>query len=225
MQLVTVLCMVLFTLPKYCLANLYDGDDHHVTLFTDHDTFQQTVISGDGIWMVLFFSPTSSECQRMVKDYKQVATIARGIYNVAAVDMSTDVGQRIGDEFANIESSTSVPMTYVFGDESKPKRYRGNPTAQDMLQELVGYAMNTLKVRAGDPTAKREGDGGGDDGAASKVVQLTSSNFQQEVLDNPKVSAVACKSFFSIFSLFVYLRLSICACVRVCLFVCPLKQS
>jgi thiol-disulfide isomerase/thioredoxin len=177
----TFLC----ALVQVSLANLYEGDKN-VKIFDKFSAFEKEVIKGDGVWMVQFYSPTCPHCQKLVNDYKKAAEITAGVYNIAAVDMSTEAGQRIGATY----KVDTYPTIFMFGDDKAPSPYTGSRNTQDMLQKIVEFAMKTLRVRAGDPTAKNSA-------GPSKVVQLTSANFQAEVLDSPLVSMVACKFLYT----------------------------
>ena len=191
------LVLALAILGRECLASLYD-DDKNVVKLDKFSTFERKVLQGDGIWIIQFFSPTCPHCQNVVPEYKKMAEIVKGIFHVAIVDMSTEAGQRI----AATKMVDSFPTFYMYGDDKKdPKAYTGARDAQNMLQALLDFSLNVLRVRAGDPSAGYSSSSGsssrsgssGAGGGKSKVVQLTSANFQKEVLDNPLVSLVACK--------------------------------
>lgn len=188
--------------PRAALASLYD-DNPYVVSFDEVPNFKSQVAGSDAVWMIHFFSQSASSSQQVVPEFSQVALIARGIFHVGAVDVSTDAGQAIAEAYGVKTSSSSIMF---FGDDGdKPKKLAGKKTAQEMLQELIQVGIETIRVRAGGSSSGPQSGGGGggssshgsssssSSGGKSKVVQLTDSNFQQEVLDNPLVSAVACK--------------------------------
>lgn len=183
--------------------NLYDGDKHYVQTFDQYSSFDKNVLQGDGIWMIQFYSPTLPQCKDLVQDYKMLANVARGVFNIAAIDTSTKAGQRI----ASMYQVDSFPAMFLIGDSKKPVKYTGAHNVQEMFQEVMDFAVNTIRLRSGDPmgdpTAQQSGKekssssgGGGGGGGSSKVVQLTSSNFEDQVLNNPMVSAIACEFSF-----------------------------
>ena len=180
--------ILLAAYSKLCTATLYEGESY-VKTFDKHSSFEKEVVKGDGVWMIKFFSPTCPHCKNMVKEYARVGEVGRGILNVGAVDMSTPSGQRIGA----IYKVDSYPTILVVGDDAEPIVYTGKRKAQDMFNELLQVTMNVLQKRAGPPNAN-EGHHPG--GVESKVVVLNTDNFQKEVLDNPLVSAIACKLLF-----------------------------
>jgi thiol-disulfide isomerase/thioredoxin len=197
------LFMASCSLVQVSLANnnLYDGDKHYVQTFDQYSSFDKNVLQGDGIWMIQFYSPTCPHCKDLVQDYKMLANVARGVFNIAAIDTSTEAGQRI----ASMYQVDSFPTMFLIGDSKKPVKYTGAHNVQDMFQEVMDFAVNTIRLRSGDPmgdpTAQQSGGGkssssGGGGGGPSKVVQLTSSNFEEQVLNNPMVSAIACEFSF-----------------------------
>ncbi len=175
----------LLALTSVVSANLYINKDFIVS-FHEVIEFETQVTNSDSVWMIQFFSSDDPKSQNIVQDYSQVAEIARGIYRIGAVDVNTDAGRELAKNY-NIKTS-SLPSIWLFSDDAKPKKYTGKKTAQDMLNEIIQTGMETIRVRAGSGPQRSSSSNG-----PSKVVQLTSSNFQQEVLDNPLVSAVACK--------------------------------
>ena len=188
--------LALLALASLVSANLYDNAKHVVS-FTDEKDFESAVVNSDSVWMIQFYSSQETKSQRLVSEYVQVAEIARGIYSLGVVDVSTDVGQALAKTYGIKTSSTSLPSLWLFADTPKPKKYAGKTTtAQDLLNEIIQTAMETIRVRA----TTGSGAGGGPSFSStshqngpSKVVHLTSSNFQEQVLENPLVSAIACK--------------------------------
>jgi protein disulfide-isomerase A6 len=189
--------LVAFVFLGYCSASFYNNDPN-VLEITKYSSFEKKVLQGDGIWMVQFFSPSCPHCKQIALQYSQVAEISKGIINIAVVDMSTTAGQRIGATY----KVDSYPSVYMYGeDKANPKLYNGQRDAQNLLQAIMDVTMDTLRVRAsggaeGFQSDGGKGESGGGGGGESKVVQLTSSNFQKEVLNNPLVSLVACEYIF-----------------------------
>jgi hypothetical protein len=181
----------------------------------------ETIQSSPGIWMLQFCNPntttnTADECHALVPDYTLLAGIVHGIYNVGYVDTATAAGTVIASFYdidtatTTTSSSNSGPIFILLGeDKTRPIRYTGPQNTQDMLQVIMELALETLRTRAGDPAAsktnakkKKSSSGSGSSKnkpssssgkSSSKVIQLTSANFQEEILNSPLVAAVACK--------------------------------
>ena len=184
-------------------ANIYDEGNNHVQTIEDLDEFTEKVIDGDGVWMIQFYTHDTPNLENLVKHYEVVAEITKGIYNVAAIDMKTEDGLPISQKY-NIKHSPTVLM---FGDDKEnPIKFTGDQlTAQDLTQNFMEFAVQTMQTRADGgftvpPPPKSGGSGGSRNsssgsgssgGGKSKVVQITSANFQSEVLDNPKVGMIA----------------------------------
>ena len=143
-----------------------------------------------------------------------MASIARGLYNIGYIDVSTDAGKAISEGFdiKSTDDPTKIRPTFLlFGDDRKnPTKYKGKQDAQNMLNTIMETALETLQHRAsgngGTPPPPKSGesssssDGGGkrsnrrsSKSSPSKVLQLTTDNFEKEILNSPLVSAVACK--------------------------------
>jgi hypothetical protein len=184
----------LCSLVRGTLANLYDGDDYVVS-FDEVTKFENQVAGGDPLWIIQFFSPDASSSQKLVQEYSQIAKITRGIIQVGAVDVSTEAGAEIAKTYGVKTSSSSSPTIMFFGDDAtKPKKYTGKKATEELLQESIQTALDTLVARAGGtPKGSSGSSSSSSSGGKSKVVQLTGGNFEDEVLNNPLVSAVACK--------------------------------
>ena len=171
----------------------------HVDSFDDVTVFQTMVAENDAIWMITFFS-SSSESQNVEKNLPEIskaASITRGVFRFGTVDVSTDGGIEIADKY-NVRATSSLPSIYMFTDEAKPQKYTGKKTTQEILNKMVQTGIETIQTRAGGgggPGSSAGGPGSSKSSSTgpSKVVHLTSSNFQEKVLDSPLVSAVACK--------------------------------
>lgn len=192
---------LLLVLACLALANFTSADNlysnaKHVVSFDNEKDFESSVVKSDSVWMIQFYSSQDTKSQRVVPEYAQVAEIARGIYSLGVVDVDTDAGQALAKTYG-IKTS-SLPSFWLFADNPKPKKFTGKTaataTAQDLLNEIIQTAMETIRVRAtgsagaGGPHSSNTRSHG-----PSKVVQLTAANFQEKVLENPLVSAIACK--------------------------------
>jgi hypothetical protein len=172
----------------------------NVEFFDDVTIFQTRVAESDAIWMITFYSSSSSSDasqqseRQLVSEISLAATITRGVFHFGAVDVSADAGKEIAEQY-EIRSS-SLPSIYMFTDDSKPKKYTGKKTTQEILNKMVQTGIETIQARAGGANGSTGGTAGSSESSSkgpSKVVHLTSENFQEQVLDSPLVSAVACK--------------------------------
>ena len=189
----------LLVLALVALANLVSADLYHnakhVVSFTDENDFESAVVNSDSVWMIQFYSSQdAAKSQRLVPEYVQVAEIGRGIFSLGVVDVSTEAGQVLAKKHGIKTTSTSLPSLWLFADTPKPKKYTGKATkAQDLLNEMIQTAVDTIRVRASGSAGGGPSFSTSNTNGPSKVVHLTSANFQEQVLDNPLVSAIACK--------------------------------
>jgi protein disulfide-isomerase A6 len=171
-------------------AALYDNSTSpHVEVITKLTQFQSKVLQSDGIWFVQFFSPENSASQTISRDYSQVATVMRGVFHVAAVDVSTKSGERIAKAY-NI--GKDLPVFYFFAnDKQKPQKYDGTKDLQGMSQALFNILAETIQARAELKIPHASSSSSSSTGGPSKVVHVNGANFAEKILNNPSVVAVA----------------------------------
>lgn len=189
------LCVILAlcALANFSLARLYDNNPHVVS-FDEVTKFETEVAGGDSVWMIQFFSPNDPSSQALVPEFSTVGMLTRGILFVGAVDVTTDAGQEIAEKYG--VRISAGPQIFFFGEEKKPKEFKGKNHAQDILQEFVQASVGVIGARAelsGSSKPKFTSSSSGGSSGSSKVVQLTTANFQEQVLDNPLVALVTCK--------------------------------
>jgi len=170
----------------------------HVESFDDVTVFQTKVAENDAVWMITFYSSASDSqsAEKLLPEISKAASITRGVFHFGAVDVSTDGGNEIADKYTIVRATSSLPSIYIFSDEAKPQKYTGKKTTQEILNKMVQTGIETIQTRAGGAPGNSGGGPGSSKSSStgpSKVVHLTSSNFQEKVLDSPLVSAVACK--------------------------------
>ena len=175
----------------------------------------ETFMNDHSIWMIQFCTSQSSKCKsnsELIIQYDALASISRGLYNIGYIDVASDAGAQISQTFNVISSEGEIdytkfkPTFLMFGDDRKnPTKYTGVQDAQNMLNKIMEFALETLQVRArgGSPgSGSSSSSSGGSSSSSSrrssrssksKVVQLTKDNFDKEILNSPLVSAVACK--------------------------------
>mmetsp|Transcript_11608 Transcript_11608/g.16793 ORF Transcript_11608/g.16793 Transcript_11608/m.16793 type:complete len:452 (-) Transcript_11608:501-1856(-) len=175
----------------FCNA-LYDSTDD-VQVFTSASDFKKKVLNSDSVWMVEFYAPWCGHCKSLTPKWKQVASILKGVVNVAAIDAATEGGG--GSRIASQYEVPGFPTIYIFGgDKTKPNMYDGAREIQPLIQGGMNAIVKTIQGRAngGASSGASQGGNGGDAGEQpSKVVQLTSGNFKEMVLESKDVWIVA----------------------------------
>lgn len=143
-----------------------------VVLLTQAD-FGKRVVNDDGVWLVEFFAPWCGHCKTLVPEWEKAAKALKGVVNVAAVDATQD--QSLASQY----SVQGFPTILIFGaDKSKPDKYQNARTAEAITDAGLKAAQSVVKQRL---TGKKAGSGE-KSSSPSDVVELTSSNFEQEVL-------------------------------------------
>jgi protein disulfide-isomerase A6 len=211
---------VLFSLTSLATAtgNPFQSsanENAYVRVIDSQAKFTNQILESDSVWMVLFFSDETDEATQkaVTRDYKGLAELSKGICNLAAVPVSTEGGRAIAASYSKVlksrspsSSSTagiSYPAILIFTDDrGKPKLYTGEMEPRAILQQMLEATVQTLNQRAEaypntydrsnrGKNSEHGGSGGRTKGPRSHVVQLTSANFQEKVLDNPAVSLIA----------------------------------
>jgi protein disulfide-isomerase A6 len=195
------------------------GEGSYVRVIDSQAKFSDQILRSDNVWMVLFFDDGGGEASHglhdsVMQDYEGLAEICKGICNLAAVPVSTEGGNKIAASYAKVlaspsSSGASYPSILIFTDnKEKPELYAGKLDARDMLQQILESTVKTLNHRTAEHprTYARSSSGSGSrtsgsDGGSestrgkrsqgSRVVQLTSDNFKEKVLNNPLVSLIA----------------------------------
>ena len=157
-------------------------------IFHKKSDFEQRVIQSNGIWMVQFYSPSCENCQQFSSTYNLMAGVTKGVFNLAAVDATVGVGQRI----ANAYGVKEFPSLYIFGnDKTKPKQYNGKRDLQEVItaltEETAILFSSRFRAAAGGAEQQQKKNGSN----KSHVLQLNNDNFEQQILTNPQVSMVA----------------------------------
>jgi len=158
---------------------LYDSSDDVVELTASN--FNNLVIGGDEVWMVEFYAPWCGHCRSLAPEWKKAATALRGVVKVGAVDM--DVHGSVGGPY-NVRG---FPTIKVFGaNKQSPADYNGARSASAIVDEAMKAAKrmvnDQMNGRGGGSRGGSGGSGGSSDGGSDDVVELTDSNFDDEVM-------------------------------------------
>lgn len=149
--------------------------------------FDQKVIQSDDVWLVEFFAPWCGHCKSLAPEWAKAATALKGIVKMGAVDM--DQYKEVGQPY----DIKGFPTIKVFGfDKKKPTSYEGARTAQGLVDGALAAVKTVANTRlgggkqssGGDKKSSGGGGGGGSKDNGDAVVELTSADFQSQVLDS-----------------------------------------
>lgn len=155
------------------------------------------VLEDPGVWMV-HFSDGSKTDKELEGNYAALGTVMKGIFHVAVVDLTTTAGKEIAESMPSLVPNSII----ILGDDkTKPVLYKGASDYKSLVEKLVQVAANVFQERA---TSVLGGAGANSSsgsssssssnkrkGGPSRVVQLTSANFEEQVLKNHAVVVVA----------------------------------
>jgi len=167
---------------------LYDSSDDVVELTASN--FNNLVIGGDEIWMVEFYAPWCGHCRSLAPEWKKAATALRGVVKVGAVDM--DVHGSVGGPY-NVRG---FPTIKIFGaNKQSPADYNGARSASAIVDEAMKAAKRMVNDQMNGKGGSRgssggSGGSGGGGGGSDDVVELTDSNFEDEVLNTKDIVLV-----------------------------------
>lgn len=137
--------------------------------------FNKEVINSDEIWIVEFFAPWCGHCQALVPEYQKAAQALKGVVKVGAVN--ADEHKSLGGQY----SVRGFPTIKIFGaNKHKPEDYNGQRTAQGIVEQALKTAKEKVYARMG----KKHQSGGGGEGNADDVIELTDGNFDKKVLES-----------------------------------------
>lgn len=163
------------------ISTLYSSGDAVIQL--NSSNFNSLVKNSNDIWLIEFYAPWCGHCKNLAPEYKKAAEALKGVVKVGAVDMTTD--QNVGAPY-NIQG---FPTIKLFGtNKNSPVDYNGQRTAKAMVdfclskvREAVQERLNGKKTNSEKTNSNRSGGSG-----KNKVLELTSSSFQSEVLNSKK---------------------------------------
>lgn len=172
--------IVLLTLLVAGASAFYGSGDDVVELTPAN--FNSKVINGDELWIVEFYAPWCGHCQSLTPDWKKAATALKGIIKVGAVN--ADEHSSLGSQFG----VRGFPTIKFFGaDKNKPQDYQGQRSASGIVDYCISQAKSAANARlSGKKSGGSKSGGGGGSGKAgdpADVVELTDSNFEDEVLN------------------------------------------
>lgn len=160
-------------------ASAFYGPGDDVVELTPSN-FHQKVINSDELWLIEFYAPWCGHCQALTQDWKKTASALKGIVKVGAVNADEHKG--LGGQYG----VQGFPTIKFFGDDKyKPLDYQNQRTASAIVDYAVSQTKSIVTSRL---SGKKSGGGKSGDGGSGKtgnpadVVELTDSNFDEEVL-------------------------------------------
>jgi protein disulfide-isomerase A6 len=150
----------------------------------DPSNFDEKVINSKTPWLVAFYAPWCGHCKNLAPAWGKAAAATEGIVGFGAVnaDAHNELGTKYGVD--------GFPTIKTFGnDKSKPVDYNGGRDVQALINGALKLAQDTITARVGGGSSGGSGGGGGS--GSSKVVELTESSFEKEVLGSEDLWIVA----------------------------------
>ncbi|XP_076456870.1 protein disulfide-isomerase A6 homolog [Babylonia areolata] len=174
--------VLLVSLVVAGVSAFYGPGDDVVEL--NPSNFHSKVINGDELWIVEFYAPWCGHCQSLTPEWKKAASALKGIIKVGAVN---------ADEHSGLGSQYGVrgfPTIKFFGlDKFKPQDYQGQRTASGIVDFSISQAKSAASARLSGKKSsgggsKSSGGGSGKAADPADMVELTDSNFEEEVLEH-----------------------------------------
>jgi protein disulfide-isomerase A6 len=128
-------------------------------------------------------------------NYSALGSVMKGIFHVAVVDLTTETGQEIATSLPATGSLAPNTIIILGNDKSTPVLYKGASDYKSLVENLVQVASTVFQERAqsvlGGGSSSKSSSGKKSKAGPSRVIQLTSANFEAKVLQNPEVVVVA----------------------------------
>jgi protein disulfide-isomerase A6 len=148
------------------------------------------LLADPGVWMV-YFTDGNKVDKELEVNFSALGTVMKGIFHVAVVDLTTSTGQEISASMPTLAPNSIIILG---NDKTNPVLYKGASDYKSLVENLVQVASTVFQERAQSVL----GGGGSSKSSNSKskagpsrVIQLTSANFEEQVLQNPEVVVVA----------------------------------
>jgi len=143
------------------------------------------VMDSDSVWLVEFFAPWCGHCKALAPEWMKAASALKGAVKIGAVDMDDQQNQPLGGQYG----IRGFPTIKVFGaNKNSPSDYNGPRTAQGIVDSALNAvkSMTSQRLSGGGKSSSGGGrkQGGGKTGDKKDVIELTDSNFEEEVLNS-----------------------------------------
>jgi protein disulfide-isomerase A6 len=167
----------------------------NVQVIESYEDFTNAVLESDSIWMIQFYHSTSASAKQLVDVWETLATMMKGLFAVGAVDLATESGRRVAEQYPpgsiDVIKAKLHPAILILGDDKKTKPLSKvslssakGKEMETLVQALTNAASQTIQIRFGGPQTKATFE-------TPPFVELTSENYEEMVLNNPAVVAVA----------------------------------
>ncbi|XP_025092026.1 protein disulfide-isomerase A6 homolog [Pomacea canaliculata] len=168
--------LLLLTYVAFSFALYSPGDD---VIELTPQNFHSKVIEGDELWIIEFYAPWCGHCKALAPEWKKAATALKGIVRVGAVNADEHGG--LGSQYG----VTGFPTIKFFGeDKFKPTDYSSQRTASAIVDFAISQARSVASSRlSGKKSSGGSKSSGGNTGDPKDVVEITDSNFEEEVLN------------------------------------------
>jgi thiol-disulfide isomerase/thioredoxin len=181
----------------------YDDGNPDIVEFLDMEDYIEQVNRGSEIWAIQFYTddPECESCELLHEKYSELSKVVKGIFNIAAVDVTTDHGNKIASHWG-IDQLPSI----IIVDDNKEKARAKDP--EMILEALFLAASQTIEDRfEGEEGIKESlglnGSGSGDRGktpgtssrkpqkVTTAVVNIDASTFDEQVMESKNVIVAA----------------------------------
>lgn len=143
--------------------------------------FDKLVVQGDEVWVVEFYAPWCGHCQQLVPEYSKLASGAKGVFKVGAVN---------ADEHKSLAGQYGIkgfPTIKVFGaNKRSPVDYNGQRNAQAIADAALAECKSKVTAKISGGSSSGGGRSGGS-GSSNDVIELTDANFDKLVLQSDDV--------------------------------------
>ena len=174
-----------------------------VEMIATYPQFVERVEKDDFIWLIQFYDSSAHDMTQVAPMYSQIAQILKGLFHVAAVDISTDEGKEIASKYKLVPASSTKtvpdkPQMIVLTENKKKAAETIPVTAslqpQAILQKMTEHASKLLTQRVGGMPAAEEDTAETKSSSSSKksnkrrtaFARVTGADFDEKVLNNPQ---------------------------------------
>ncbi|KAK8951956.1 Protein disulfide isomerase-like 2-3 [Platanthera zijinensis] len=134
--------------------------------------FKSKVLNSNGVVLVEFFAPWCGHCQALTPIWEKVATVLKGVATVAALD--ADAHKSLAQEY----EIKGFPTIKVYVPGKPPVDYQG---ARD-VKHIAEFVLKQVKALLKERLDGKSTSGSSDKSEPSSSVELTSQNFDNEVI-------------------------------------------
>ncbi|XP_020577353.1 protein disulfide isomerase-like 2-3 [Phalaenopsis equestris] len=139
--------------------------------------FKSKVLNSNGVVLVEFFAPWCGHCQALTPIWEKAAAVLKGVVSVAALD--ADAHKSLAQEYG----IKGFPTIKVFAPGKPPVDYQG---ARD-VKPIAEFALQQIKALLKERLNGKSTSGSGEKSEPSASIELTSQNFDKEVIKSKEL--------------------------------------